>query len=479
MSPTYTILIPHNNGEGLDATIQSVLSQTFTDWQLLISVTALISAPSDSRITLIVQEPCTKSSSLNDLMTYARADWICTLECGDTWKPTKLERQHAARLGPGAEAGVIGENRDSISGYIPHQIMLHTNPFVQSSCMMKAIYAYWCPEVTENEHYDLWLKLDASQIKMYITGDNLVEYHSRPINLQHINQLLDFHRPYILAKNKKKISRDTFYETRLPRCIPPNYTVLVDIHDFPGPGPFIYIQLEPEIIVQQEDFLIKNWHKYDRIYTFNERVFKSCPNAIKYVYGTKWLHRWEYEAMVPSKKEFAISCICGTKYAPGAKGHFLRMVLYKNQKAFNRVPMTLFRSYQKPELLDFGNNPFLGERKTQLFEKFQFSIIIENSKQTNYFTEKIMDCLLAKTIPIYYGCPNIGDFFDTRGFIIIESEEIEPTLNELYNKIATLDETYYSRHLEFVERNFKTAHQYMDIYTNIEKAKKKDCIEYY
>ena len=184
--------------------------------------------------------------------------------------------------------------------------------------------------------------------------------------------------------------------------------------------------------------------------------------------------------MLPSKKRFAVSSICGTKNAPNAKGHFLRMVLYHNQKLFTHMPMTLYRSsYQKPVLPDCGSNPFLGPRKTQLFETFQFSIIIENAKQRNYFSEKIMDCLLAKTIPIYYGCPNIGDFFDVRGFIIIDAEEIEPTIHELYYKISQLDEGYYSRHLEFIENNYKAAQKYMDIYTNLENAQKKEHINYY
>lgn len=44
---------------------------------------------------------------------------------------------------------------------------------------------------------------------------------------------------------------------------------------------------------------------------------------------------------------------------------------------------------------------------------YAFSIAIENSVEDSYFTEKITDCLLTDTTPIYYGCKNINAFIDS------------------------------------------------------------------
>jgi len=44
-------------------------------------------------------------------------------------------------------------------------------------------------------------------------------------------------------------------------------------------------------------------------------------------------------------------------------------------------------------------------------EHYSYSIAIENSCKENYFSEKFTDCILAWTIPIYYGCPNIDKYF--------------------------------------------------------------------
>lgn len=46
-------------------------------------------------------------------------------------------------------------------------------------------------------------------------------------------------------------------------------------------------------------------------------------------------------------------------------------------------------------------------------EEYKFSIAIENTVEGDYFTEKVTDCLLVDTIPLYYGCRSINNFFVT------------------------------------------------------------------
>jgi hypothetical protein len=63
-----------------------------------------------------------------------------------------------------------------------------------------------------------------------------------------------------------------------------------------------------------------------------------------------------------------------------------------------------------------------------------FSIVMENATYPNMFTEKITDCFMTGTIPIYYGISNIGDYFDTDGIITLDDNfKIEDLSFELYN----------------------------------------------
>ena len=56
--------------------------------------------------------------------------------------------------------------------------------------------------------------------------------------------------------------------------------------------------------------------------------------------------------------------------------------------------------------------------KLEGLRDYMFSVTIENCTPTNGFSEKIQDCFLAGTIPIYYGPNNIGEFYDLNGKLI-------------------------------------------------------------
>jgi hypothetical protein len=64
---------------------------------------------------------------------------------------------------------------------------------------------------------------------------------------------------------------------------------------------------------------------------------------------------------------------------------------------------------------------------------YEYSVAIENSSQFNYFTEKIVDCMLLWSIPIYWGCPNIQAYFPENSYRLIDlnnPEEIVEILNK-------------------------------------------------
>jgi hypothetical protein len=70
---------------------------------------------------------------------------------------------------------------------------------------------------------------------------------------------------------------------------------------------------------------------------------------------------------------------------------------------------------------------------------YQYTLAIENYADKNYWTEKIADAFLCYTMPIYYGCENIEDFFPKGSFIKIDihkpTEAIEIIKNALKNDL--------------------------------------------
>jgi hypothetical protein len=251
--------------------------------------------------------------------------------------------------------------------------------------------------------------------------------------------------------------------------IPKNTVIIVDyIKEIVPNIPNIFIQIEPEIICPQEKYLIENHHKYHQIITYNENVLKACPNAKRYFYGTKWLLPHFYLNNDIKRKKFQASHIGGTKKINNAPGHILRQILHHSQnKIAAPCPITFFRSgNQQPLIKDYGNNPIVGEHKNVLFEEYQYAFVIENSRAENYFTEKLIDCLLMKTIPVYYGAPNIGTIFNTAGWIILETGSIK----EINEKLSQLTAETYNTHYSVISENYETALKYINLYQNIDNA---------
>ena len=80
-----------------------------------------------------------------------------------------------------------------------------------------------------------------------------------------------------------------------------------------------------------------------------------------------------------------------------------------------------------------------------------FNVVIENVKHTNWYN-KIGDNFLSKTVPIYWGCPNIEDFgYDKRGIIMFEDEK------ELLTILNSLTSEKYNKMKPYIDYNYEVA----------------------
>jgi len=94
--------------------------------------------------------------------------------------------------------------------------------------------------------------------------------------------------------------------------------------------------------------------------------------------------------------------------------------------------------------------------KYEVLKNYKYSIAIENSVYESYFTEKINECYLADTMPIYFGCPNIEEFYDKESLVKIDINSfndsvktIETALKDkLFEKNASLLKIQKEKYLE-------------------------------
>ena len=67
---------------------------------------------------------------------------------------------------------------------------------------------------------------------------------------------------------------------------------------------------------------------------------------------------------------------------------------------------------------------------------YRYTLAIENYAGENYWTEKIADAFLSYTMPIYYGCKNMEDFFPKGSFVKIDIHQPEEAIAIIKDAVA-------------------------------------------
>lgn len=208
---------------------------------------------------------------------------------------------------------------------------------------------------------------------------------------------------------------------------------------------------EPNEYFEKHDWVIQNKHLFDVILTWNDKILNNCENAIFLPFGHTWFKPNQYEK--EHQKEFKIAHLRGSLLK--SYGHQIRWEIL-NRKNEIKVPTKFFETYG-----DRHNIERARIDKEEVFGDTQFGVAIENFSHRGFFTEKILDCFLMKTIPIYWGCPNIEDFFNKEGIIKFEDAD------DFIYISNQLTDNFYNSKKDIIEENYQLALQYVDYEQNI------------
>jgi len=78
---------------------------------------------------------------------------------------------------------------------------------------------------------------------------------------------------------------------------------------------------------------------------------------------------------------------------------------------------------------------------------YKYHIAIENSSHKDYWTEKLADAFLGEAYPIYYGCPNIYDYFSKNSLTTIDINKPEEAIKIIEN---TIDNNQYEKSKKYI-----------------------------
>lgn len=185
--PLISVIIPVYNGEKtIQETIESVLNQTFQDWELLIindgsqdATLEIVEGIQDSRIKVFSYTNAGQATSRNRGFSYSVGEFVAFLDADDLWTPDKLDAQLQA-LQANPQAAVAYSWTDSIdeagqflrqgshinlTGEVYKYLLLMnflengSNPLIRRHALNEV--GDFDASVTPAEDWDMWLRLAA------------------------------------------------------------------------------------------------------------------------------------------------------------------------------------------------------------------------------------------------------------------------------------------------------------------------------
>lgn len=204
--------------------------------------------------------------------------------------------------------------------------------------------------------------------------------------------------------------------------------------------------IEPPI-VNGEMYI--NFHKvaknFEKVFSHNKWLEKRIDNFHFMPHGGTWLR--EEDIKIHNKNKLCSIIMSNKEWNAG---HRHRISIWNR---LNKSNIDCFGSICRNKV----------EYKVTALQDYMFSIAMENEsvpflfdREVHYFSEKLIDCLLTGTIPLYLGNPHIiNNYFNRDGIMCFTDYE---SLAKQMEKITP--ELYQSKQ-KAIEENFNLAHKYI------------------
>jgi hypothetical protein len=151
-----------------------------------------------------------------------------------------------------------------------------------------------------------------------------------------------------------------------------------------------------------------------------------------------------------------------SKYDEKPKGNTISMIMSNRRDNIGHVMrLNLTRKLDDSDLLvdiygkcqaeNYKN--YRGEleyyHREQGLIDYKYHFMAENTPIENYFTEKIVDCILSETLCFYWGCPNIDTYIDEKCYIRLPLNDIDECINIIRKSIENNE---WEKRIDFIRR---------------------------
>ena len=205
------------------------------------------------------------------------------------------------------------------------------------------------------------------------------------------------------------------------------------LNDTSGKPTYIWLLESKQIIPQYYQWIIDNYEfvtsRVDGIFSCDKELCAKYPkisysviNAVPWVQDRKVHEKTKLVSMIASNKRMC-------------EGHVRRLQFVDK-----------FR-----DKLDFYGRGFNEiSCKEDGLRDYMFSVGIENAVYDTYFTEKLTDCFACGTIPIFYGCKGVTEYFNEDGIIFLDDDfDLSMLTKDLYYSKIDVIKDNFERSINF------------------------------
>ncbi len=227
-TPFFSIIIPtYNREKMIGRAIESVLNQSFADWELIIvddgsrdNTKAVVEQYSDERIKYIYQENAERSAARNNGISKATGEYMCFLDSDDYYQENRLDllyksisEEHLVAMyftdmcieqnGRIIHTKTIGQTEESIFNFLVNATIHSQQCCIHFSILAKEVFD---KNIRVAEDLELWLRIATAFPVIYIPSQPtivVVEHDSRTVGIGKIEAYIDHKNTYQYIFSKK------------------------------------------------------------------------------------------------------------------------------------------------------------------------------------------------------------------------------------------------------------------------------------
>ena len=228
-----SIIIPtYNSFQYLPSAVNSVINQTYVDWEMIIvndgssdNTEEWVLTQSDPRIILISQENKGKSVARNVGIERATGEYIAFLDADDYWEPRKLEKQ-IQRIENSPDIGLVytwtalaneqckptGRVIGSVAqGEVwedlvqDNIIVCGSTPMIRKECF--STVGNFSPDLPLSQDWDMWIRI-AARYRFAVIQEPLVRYRQHSNNTSKNWEMMQKYNVLVLERAFKSTSAD-------------------------------------------------------------------------------------------------------------------------------------------------------------------------------------------------------------------------------------------------------------------------------